>query len=631
MAQRRINEETGQVFELTARGWVDVTPTQAERDAEGISAIDAFTQTAVGTAGNVFDSARDLSMRMQELAPDIGVPALGTEDRIALQARILADTTERDAMLAAVQAERPFASFLGGASVFAPLMAIPIAGPGTTALGTLGRVAAREAMIGAGEGFLSRPGTMAERVRNAALTGALAGAGGGIMAGTSMGVNATRTAARNSTDVLTDTRATAEAALSSRNIELEMETGVPRLGEDLAREYDRVASRAVVPDTPPQLTAASRGAVGLDPFHRELVRQADDLGIALTTGQRTGIESLQRIEASLGSTPLTSKPFDDLRAHNQRVLNQLAARAMGESVPYASARVSGSMLGRAQERISAIFESVADAVDRVPLDADLSRALTETVQKHARGIARSGDTEKLVQDVFRLAGENGEPGARFLTGRQVMDGRSALTRELQRASNAGDGNTMLGIYEIIDALDDAFARAASDQSGDVMGRWKIARDQWRIKDALEQGKAVTTGGNVKAATLDGVLRRRYAQEYLRGGTGVMPIFDAVKILTEFRDIVGDSGTATRMAAMNMLESPVKTAIRGTVGRAAGAALQSRTGGAAAARLSTGSDLFRGAILADPSRSATRLGSIAGIAAGNQAIVEDAASVAPGGG
>ena len=620
MPERVVNPETGQVLELTATGWKDITPTQAERDASGISAIDAFTQTAGGTALNVFDSVRDLSLRLAELSP--GLSEAAGESRTALQARILADSTERDSMLAAVQAERPFVSFLGAAAPMLPLAAIPVAGPGATALGTVGRVAVREAIIGAGEGFFSRPGTIAERVRNAALSGALTGFGGGALSLGSLGVNATRTAARNMTDVLTDTRNAAEAALSSRNIELEMETGIPRLGEDAAKVYNRVASKAVVPDTPPDLTAASRGAVGLDPFHRELVRQADDLGIALTTGMRTGIESLQRMEAGLSSNPLTSKPFDDLTRHNQKMINQLGARSMGESVTYAQARIPGSMLGRVQERLNGEFEAVADAVPRVPLDDELMRALVETTQKHARGVARSKDTETFVKQIVEVAQQNGEPGSRFLTGRQTVDARSALTRELQRASTAGDGNTMLGIYEIIDALDDAFARNASQESGDVLGRWKIARDQWRIKDALEQGRALSTGGNIKWRSLDGILRRRYPNEYLRGGTGVMPIFDATKILTEFGDIVGDSGTATRIAALTLLESPIRSTIRGTVGRAVGAATQSRLGGAAAVA-ATGSDAFRGQLLAQPSRSAGRIGTIAGLAAANRAISEDA--------
>ena len=188
-----------------------------------------------------------------------------------------------------------------------------------------------------------------------------------------------------------------------------------------------------------------------------------------------------------------------------------------------------------------------------------------------------------------------------------MDARSALTRELQKASRAGDGNTMQGIYELTAAIDEQMMRA-SDAS--TLGLYERARGQWRILDALEQGKAVTSGGDVNVGILDGVLRRRYPVEYRRSGTGIDPLFDGVKILTTFRDIVGDSGTATRLATQQILDSPVQSVIRGTLG--------ATVGRAAFTGSQRGSQLFSGGrLLADPSRSAARLGTIAGIAAAGQ--------------
>ena len=90
------------------------------------------------------------------------------------------------------------------------------------------------------------------------------------------------------------------------------------------------------------------------------------------------------------------------------------------------------------------------------------------------------------------------------------------------------------------------------------------------------------------------------------------MFDATKILTTFRDVVGDSGTATRLATQQFLDTPIQSTVKGvagaTVGRAAFKGMQANTG----------SRLFQGDLLADPSRSAARLGTIAGLAAaGNE--------------
>ena len=201
-----------------------------------------------------------------------------------------------------------------------------------------------------------------------------------------------------------------------------------------------------------------------------------------------------------------------------------------------------------------------------------------------------------------------------LSGKQLVDGRSSLTRELQKASLAGDGNTMQGIYEVIGAIDDLMLQQSDAVTSALYTR---ARGGWRILDALEQGKALTTGGDVNAATLDTILRRRYPTEYRRSGmagaSGIPggTLMDATKILTTFRDIVGDSGTATRMATQNFLDAPLTTTARGvvgaTVGRAAFKASQS----------GTGSRLSQGNLLVDPSRSAARLGTVAGVAAANE--------------
>ena len=579
--ERVVNPDTGQILARRGNGWVDVTPTEAQQMAAEFHPVGAFGKSAEITALNFLDSGQEIA------AQTVGRLKFGGDFADRQSALIRQRSTERTALAEALQETNPVASFLGAAAATAPLMFIP--GGSQTKLIQL---AAREAGIGAAEGFLSRPGNIGQRVQDAMLGGALSAAGASSFSMASRGVNSARTFTRNADAGKVTGQADIE--LSSRNIELEMETGVPRLGEAMQREYNKVASNATVGES-------------IDPWKRELIRSADDLGLALTSGARTGNDQLRRMEAGLASNPLTSKPWDEMRAFNQKRLNDLARDAIG--LEHGGA-IGGAELGSAADEIGRQFEAVADRLGEFEVPATFIQQIEAAGQKHLRGFARSKSTQKYVDNIMDIVAEN----KNTLTGKQLVDGRSSLTRELQKASLAGDGNTMQGIYEVIGAIDDLMLQQSDAVTSALYTR---ARGGWRILDALEQGKALTTGGDVNAATLDTILRRRYPTEYRRSGmagaSGIPggTLMDATKILTTFRDIVGDSGTATRMATQNFLDAPLTTTARGvvgaTVGRAAFKASQS----------GTGSRLFQGNLLVDPSRSAARLGTVAGVAAANE--------------
>jgi hypothetical protein len=424
------------------------------------------------------------------------------------------------------------------------------------------------------------------------LGGALSAAGAGAFNAASVGVNSARTMTRNA-DAGGFT-GHADIELSSRNIELEMETGVPRLGASMQREYDKLASKATVGES-------------IDPWKRELIRTADDLGLALTTGVRTGNDQLRRMEVGLGRNPMTSKPWDELRQFNQTRLNDLARDAIG--LEHGGA-IGGAQLGMAAETIGKQFDQVAGRIGQFEVPASFVQQLEAAGQKHLRGFARSKSTQDYVDNIYDIIQRNDNT----LDGKQLVDGRSSMTKELRKADVAGDGNTMQGIYEIISAIDDLMLKQGDAVTSALYDR---ARGGWRILDALEQGKALTTDGNVNVISLDSILRRRYANEYRRSGmagaTGIPggTLMDATKVLTMAKDIVGDSGTATGLAAQSFIDAPIASTIRGvtgaTVGRAAFAGSQSRTG----------SQLFQGGLLSDPARSAARLGTVAGLAAANE--------------
>ena len=502
-----INPETGQRFVRRGAGWVDITPTAAELAAEASNPVEAFGANVAGIALDAFDSVKDLTLetRRAEFQSLYGV------DVDQMRATVQQQSTERNAQLAPLHETNPVASFLGDAAAYAPLAFVPAGGSGR-----LISLAGREGALAAGEGFLSRPGSMGQRVRDAMLTGAMGAGGAFTLGAVSSGVNSARTLTRNSGEF----SGSADLELSARNIELEMETGVPRMGEAMQREYDKLASKAPLP--PDAAPGSSAAAANMDPWKRELVRTADDLGIALTTGSRTGNDQLRRIEAGLASNPLTSKPWDDLKDFNRRRVNDLALDAIGEK-PGAGV-LSGPDLGRAGERIGNDFGKVAARIPEFEVPADFVKKLEAAAQKHTQGFARSKSTEQYVNNIYDVLEKRGN----MLDGAAMIDGRSALTAELQKASRAGDGNTMQGIYEIISAIDELMVTQGDEVTKQLYDR---ARGQWRILDALEQGKTVTSGGDVMVGRLDGILRRRYPQEYRRSGIAGASVCRAAGCLT----------------------------------------------------------------------------------------------------
>jgi hypothetical protein len=594
MGQQVITRD-GRTWQQVGSQWRDVTPTAEELAAEGIGVVEAAGVAIATTALDVGRSVRDFG-----LAGDIAMGFVDETRGNAIRAEMLAQSTDDARRMEAIRAVRPGAALVGEIAAGAPL-AVTGAGAGAS----LARVLATEGGIGAAQGFFARPGSMASRVQNAGVAGVMGATGAAVVRGGSIAWNTGREMIeRGSAPVRFE--GAAEFTTGQNALEFETVYGVPRLGPEAQAEYRRLASTAEV-SGPDMSMRAAGGTGGLDAHKRAMVHAADDLGIALKAGQRTGNQTLQRFEAALASNPLTSQPFDDLKQYNRRRLNDIVYDNLGLSTDAPLPGViSGADLGRAHTQIGDEFRAVQEASAPITLDAGFADEVNAIDLQHRRGVGRSRGVRQTVKQLRELSfpeGQAPEGGVAFgtLDPEQFMDSRSAVIAEIQKASVAGDGNTMTGLYKIVESLDDAFLRSNGGNT-DLLNQYGNARSSWRLLDALEQGKALTTAGDVNAGTLDTILRKRYPVEYLRSGLGLSPVFDAVKVLSSFPDIVGDSGTATRSALARIVDQPVRgtltVAANQTLGRAAFGATQSATG----SRLFTG-----GRILADPARSAAAIG------------------------
>lgn len=348
-----------------------------------------------------------------------------------------------------------------------------------------------------------------------------------------------------------------------------------------------------------------------------LVAQADRLGIRVTPGQRFGNQARQQVEASMASFPPTSAPFAELAEGNSVRYAQLLNRAIGEN----GDAVTPITLGRATERLGRTFRDVAGRLEapfqnskRTGAFAEFLNAVQEAGSAARQDIRNATPirfedlvvgVEQAPSPVSNLADvlefQSGEPS--FGVG-DLMSVRSSLVDEISQLTsgrgNAVRGSEVRSLGDMVNAIDNLLVSAGEEAGGDAVeaaGEYAVARTQWRLLQAIQNPGSINQLGEVSAKRLNNVLNREYPGEYRRGGlTGVAPgrsyagqamsdFMDATRVgATVSQDIVGNSGTPTRLYLQNLAQSPesivgvgLRYAGGNEVGRAA-LAIPSSSGG-----------------------------------------------------
>lgn len=305
--------------------------------------------------------------------------------------------------------------------------------------------------------------------------------------------------------------------------------------------------------------------------------------IGQTLGQRTGSNLLQRLEAGLSS----GGGFDALKKATTLKLNQTAAKSIGQNAD----NLSPDVLQRAAVGIGSIFKNLLPTTSRANI-----AGLRASIDDLSSGVAGT-----------RLG--RAMPDADDISGDQLVALRAALVDRSRTLKGSAPGAAD-DLDVIIDDLDEIVAGIIGP---DALPLLRVAREGWKNLKILESLPTVRATGNVGARQLAGRLAapRGYGSTFIRDRGGVLKetqdLFNATRQAGRLSEIVGDSGTATRLAAL------------GTVGFVAGAALEGDIEGAltgaaigltpallgrlstAAGRVATGT----------PSALATRIGGAAG--------------------
>lgn len=398
----------------------------------------------------------------------------------------------------------------GNAVIAAPAMFIPGA---NTYVGA--------AAIGAGLGALQPVGTNDSRAMNMTL------GAGGAMAGKLGGDLVSRWASRPyiPPQLTQQLGADAEAAGSAS-------VGAGQAG---AQSTVNAAPELRISGGGPNFGSVGEDAsAGLSDAQRRVMEQGQAIGMRMTPGQATGSRSLQQFEAKLESQPMTSGPFNTLKANNARALNSAAARAIGET----GDSVDSAVLDRAAQRIGNVFE---DAADDVPRQIDPQQFLQTYahVQDEVRGLTKDFSNHDLVEDLIGFA-HRGEA-----TGQQLHSLTSKLGKAAYKnmTTPSGDRDLGMALYQMKDYVDDVLQQGMTGQRA---ARFQQARGQYRNLMLLTSRSSVVnpSTGNVSGRSLANVLQMKDKPGFMYG-RNTTPMYNAARFAQAFQPIVGDSGTATR--------------------------------------------------------------------------------------
>lgn len=282
---------------------------------------------------------------------------------------------------------------------------------------------------------------------------------------------------------------------------------------------------------------AGTGGNQLTQGQRQAAQGGQALGMRLTPGKASGSTTLQKIEAAAESNPLTAGGFDAIKNGNQRVVNRAAAQAIGENAD----ELSTPVLHRAEQRIGAVFNQVADNTP-VRLDPAVNARLQAILQDSDgmlmgnANLAQNGLWNRLDTFVNTNGGATREQ-LRQLSSNLGKAGRNNMTTQ--------NGDRALGeaLFAAQEVVEDAIQGTLNQTQ---QAAYQQAREQYRNLMLLTAKTNVVNpaNGNVSGRSLANTLMQKDRAGYTMGGNA-SDMHTAARFTQAYPDIVGNSGTATR--------------------------------------------------------------------------------------
>ena len=306
---------------------------------------------------------------------------------------------------------------------------------------------------------------------------------------------------------------------------------------------------------------------GLTGGRRQANQEAVDVlrrnKVPMTRGQKTGDPRLLAEERVLS----TATGRETLRGEQLTRLNEMVGDVL--DIPNAEV-LTPTVLGRARNKASAMFEQVADipAIRRDAFD------LGAIERKIAEESLEAGIPTRAMNQVMDAV-----TSPEQFTGRKLLDLRRRLGKQSSELWKKGEGINAEIIDDLVDQLDDAVEASAPE----LVEGLTDARMRWKLLKTLESGKAIGDSGDINPSSFQNFARRRYSgARYGEFGPG--PMGDLLETLDAYQRTAKpfrSSGTAERLIPFLKGGNTVKKAGKVALGLADEALrVESAIGGAA---------------------------------------------------
>jgi hypothetical protein len=287
----------------------------------------------------------------------------------------------------------------------------------------------------------------------------------------------------------------------------------------------------------------------LSPQAQRLATAAENEGINLTAGQRTGSPTLLTVESTMAKLPGSSGTMRRVSETQRGDFNEAVLRRAGVDAREASPEV----IDRAFVNAGQTFDDLAA---RTTLNVD--RQFANDVNHVAQEYGRRLPTE--VAPVFRSYMDDLTPllqatqagGNPQIAGETYQAIRTGITRRIRATRDPDLRNALNGLVE---AMDDAMERSTS---GALRGEWQNARREYQalmtVDRAMQGGRqADRVDANIPFSSLRQATMAGDRAGYSRGRGQLNEMSRVGDFLA---DKVPDSGTATRSFLSNPLMWPL---------------------------------------------------------------------------
>lgn len=247
---------------------------------------------------------------------------------------------------------------------------------------------------------------------------------------------------------------------------------VPLVGGQDAEPYARIGATLAAPAG---ISALKRVATPFpaNPERLRLADKLDDEGVRVTAGQRTGSETLKRVEEF--NPRLVEQSDETAEAFTAAVMRRIGS-------PYRTA--TPEAIKEAKTRIGGMFDDLA-ARNNVRPDRTLLQSARGVVDDYEK-LTNKNTIAPIVRNIY-------EKIERFVgSGRPIPgDEYQSMRSDLGKMLDSNDSNLVMAAKGLQSALDDAMSRtlAASGNTDDI-ALYAQARQQWRDFLAIRQASTM---------------------------------------------------------------------------------------------------------------------------------------------